>query len=153
MFTNCPINRPLSDRLTALEEENRNLQARLRSTPLDESFGEPRRNSNSNQSDAASAARQSDAGELTASSITSSAARLVQDEARETPSVQISTAGSAGLTSHTNYYGRTSALFDEEPVEGRVPGPSRQAAEFTRRQLLGEAAYQSKFNISFFNFF
>jgi len=43
-----------------------------------------------------------------------------------------------------SYYGRTSALFDEESSDNKALWVKRQAVENTRRQLLGEAAYQSR---------
>lgn len=46
-----------------------------------------------------------------------------------------------------SYYGRTSALFDEESTDNKALWVKRQAVDNTRRQLLGEAAYQSMFNL------
>ncbi|PVH83883.1 hypothetical protein DL98DRAFT_547184 [Cadophora sp. DSE1049] len=57
--------------------------------------------------------------------------------------VQIATiARSEAPGGHSSYYGRTSALYDDDPIDRRGPKPLGQASDMTRRQLMGEAAHQ-----------
>ncbi|KAH8590539.1 fungal-specific transcription factor domain-containing protein [Bisporella sp. PMI_857] len=131
--------KPLRNRLACLEEENRQLQARLGNTPPDAA-------ASSDSIEHPGSAPSRVAGNAgTASPTISTTTNLAQHRAILLPESQTpASAGPSviGSISQSGYYGRTSALFDDEPSDSRVPRTSHQAAEYTRRQLMGEAAHQ-----------
>ncbi|CZT52600.1 related to pathway-specific regulatory protein nit-4 [Rhynchosporium secalis] len=68
----------------------------------------------------------------------------VSPAAKRRPALASSTPAMTRLeapSGHSSYYGRTSALYDDDLADRRGPKLG-QASEMTRRQLMGEAAHQ-----------
>lgn len=123
--------RLLRDRLANLEQENRRLQAQLGGTPPEASATVQIPPPSTHQPGL------EETGSPTASPT-------------ESPRPEVSPISSriASLPgSQSSYYGRTSALFDEEPSDRKASRGGVQTSEFTRRQLMGEAAHQRKSSI------
>lgn len=135
----------MRSRLAILEEQNRQLQVRLNSTPPD---GFISTTVPGNEGPASS--REID-NEGSGSPTVSTPARMDITGPGQSLAAESTGPPAIGPVIQSSYYGRTSALFDEEPSDGRLPWANRQGAEFTRRQLMGEAAHQRQLEIINYN--
>ncbi|KAG4443078.1 hypothetical protein IFR05_001404 [Cadophora sp. M221] len=119
-----------------LQEENRRLQARLSVGPSNSTSGNLDTDSPSalaNVSVQAESAHRADepmGNEDNRNSIV------------EPPLVAPNNHRNEGYSGQSSYYGRTSALFDEDSSDRRGVRVRGLASESTRRQLMGEAAHQ-----------
>ncbi|KFY21975.1 hypothetical protein V493_06942 [Pseudogymnoascus sp. VKM F-4281 (FW-2241)] len=119
-------NRPMRDRLANLEQENRKLQAQLGSTPSE-----------------ASASAQNQPPSVRQPSLEETVSPRQMSVADDRPVVSPVASRIATVPgSQSSYYGRTSALFDEETSDRTAPRGGVQTSESTRRQFMGEAAHQ-----------
>lgn len=132
--------RPLRDRLANLEQENRRLQAQLGSTPSEASASAQNPSLSSRQ------AGLEETGSPPASLTVPPRQESVADGRPVVSPIASRIATIPG--SQSSYYGRTSALFDEEPSDRTAPRGGVQTLEFTRRQFMGEAAHQRKISIT-----
>lgn len=132
--------RPLRDRLANLEQENRKLQAQLGSTPSEASASAQNPPPSSHQPSL------EETGSPPVSLTVSPRQKSVADDRPVVSPIASRIATVPG--SQSSYYGRTSALFDEEPSDRTAPRGGVQTSEFTRRQFMGEAAHQRKTSIT-----
>lgn len=132
--------RPLRDRLANLEQENRNLQAQLGNTPSEASA------SAQNQLPSSHQPGLQETGSLPVPLTVSPRRESVADDRPVASPIASRIATISG--SQSSYYGRTSALFDEEPADRTAPRGGVQTSEFTRRQFMGEAAHQRETSIT-----
>ncbi|KAL2075144.1 hypothetical protein VTL71DRAFT_86 [Oculimacula yallundae] len=153
MYTELPKkSRTSRERLAQLEEENRRLQAQLDTSPTSQQSpdenkerGGPR--SNDDRSTSLGRFVSGGATDINNDEFLATNAGEVEKispAAEKRPSLAPATPGMARLegSGHSSYYGRTSALYDDDLVDRRGPKPLGQASEMTRRQLMGEAAHQ-----------
>ncbi|KFY84672.1 hypothetical protein V498_07794, partial [Pseudogymnoascus sp. VKM F-4517 (FW-2822)] len=125
---------PLRDRLANLEQENRNLQAQLGNTPSEASASAQNQPLSSHQPGL------QETGSLPVPLTVCPRRESVADDRPVASPIASRIATIPG--SQSSYYGRTSALFDEEPADRTAPRGGVQTSEFTRRQFMGEAAHQ-----------
>lgn len=122
----------MRDRLANLEQENRKLQAQLGSTPSE-----------------ASASAQNQPPSIRQPSLEETVSPRQMSVADDRPVVSPVASRIATVPgSQSSYYGRTSALFDEETSDRTAPRGGVQTSESTRRQFMGEAAHQRKISIT-----
>ncbi|KAH7324009.1 fungal-specific transcription factor domain-containing protein [Rhexocercosporidium sp. MPI-PUGE-AT-0058] len=119
-----------------LQEENRRLQARLSVAP-----------SNSVPGSHATASPSTLPNETVEVESAHQADTSMADDDRRSSIIEPSLAAPnaqryEGHSSQSSYYGRTSALFDEDSSDRRGARVRGLASESTRRQLMGEAAHQ-----------
>lgn len=132
--------RPSRDRLANLELENRRLRAQLASTPSEASASDQNPPPSSHQPCL------EETGSPPVSLTVSPRRESLADDRPVVSPIASRTATVPG--SQSSYYGRTSALFDEEPSDRSAPRRGVQTSEFTRRQFMGEAAHQRKTSIT-----